>query len=129
MTAQKANSHDSNTTSPTPLTQEELVRQGKTYVTERYGVWDVLFMNEGFRRQIKRLLDDIPKSLPALSQLVQDVHSLSPILFFFFCASQIWINCQAAINLHFSGELLRAVCFLPVVNERVSNTQARLSVA
>lgn len=113
MGAQIAETKSEDDTPSTTLTQEEMVRQGKAYVTERYGIWDILFMDEDLRRQLRRLLDDIPKSLPALYQLVQDVHSLSPVLFVLFCASQIWTNSQAAINLHFSGELLRAVRFQP----------------
>ncbi|KAF9445375.1 P-loop containing nucleoside triphosphate hydrolase protein [Macrolepiota fuliginosa MF-IS2] len=93
------------------LPHNETARQGKGYVTEHHGVWDILFMNEDYRMQLRRLIDDLPKSLPSFYQLVYDIYSLSPVLFILFCASQLWSNCQGAINLHFSSELLRVIEF------------------
>lgn len=89
------------------LNQEEKIRQGKAYVTEHYGVWDFLSMNEDYQRQLRRLFDDIPKSLPSLYQLIRDIYFLSPSLFLLFWVSRIWGDCQGAINLHFSSQLLR----------------------
>ncbi|KXN87503.1 Multidrug resistance protein 3 [Leucoagaricus sp. SymC.cos] len=89
--------------------QVEPPKKAESYTTEQHGIWDILLVNEDYRKQLGRLFRDVPKSIPALRQLMQDIYSLSPVLFILFCASQLWSNCQTAINLHFSSELLRAI--------------------
>ncbi|KAJ3562717.1 hypothetical protein NP233_g9398 [Leucocoprinus birnbaumii] len=82
---------------------------GKGYVTENLGIWSVMFLDDGYRGQFHKVFGDIPKSIPAFSHLIRQVFSLYPTLFLMFCATQLWMSCQGAINLHFSSRLLEAI--------------------
>ncbi|KAF9445376.1 P-loop containing nucleoside triphosphate hydrolase protein, partial [Macrolepiota fuliginosa MF-IS2] len=81
----------------------------KTYLTEKYGIWEVLRMKEGHRDSYRRFFHDAPKSVPAFYRLVQDIYSSSPPLCILFIFSQLWIGCEDAVKMHFSSQLLKMI--------------------
>lgn len=87
----------------------EKSQENGTLISEQYGVWEVLMMNEGHRERYRRLFHDAPKSFPSLYRLIQDIYSLSPVLFILFSLSQLWMGCQEAVKMHFSSQVLRMV--------------------
>ncbi|KAJ3556012.1 hypothetical protein NP233_g12074 [Leucocoprinus birnbaumii] len=93
---------------PSPQKNVGSVHQTK-YTTERYGIWEVLMVDENYRAQYLRFIHDFPKLLPYLCRLFQDIYSLSPEIFPRFICLRLWLGCQESIKLHFSGEVLRAI--------------------
>ncbi len=90
----------------------DIAKDYKPYTTEHYGVWDVLLMKEGASEAYRRLIGDLPNSIPYFSQLIQDIYALSPFLFVLFVFSELWTGCQEALNMHFSSKILRIVSII-----------------
>jgi hypothetical protein len=91
----------------------EAPQKERTYTVKQYGVWEVLFMDEGYLEAYQRLIHDTPKSLPSLYRLIRDIFSLSPTLFVVFVCCQLWGGSQEAVKMHFSNKALSVVSTFP----------------